>query len=100
MYFRYANTNNAYYVSLNPASGIALKKVAAGAYSELQANTAYPVLVGKEYRIKVAANGGSIEVYIDGKKELSATDTSISSGKIALWTNNASALYDDIVVKQ
>ena len=38
-------------------------------------------------------------MYINGKKELSVTDTALASGRIALHTNNAAVLFDDVVVQ-
>ena len=99
MYFRHTDGNNSYYVELSPFSGIALKKIVSGTYSTLQSNMSYCVLKNTEYRVKIIANGSNIDVYINGIKELSATDTSFSSGNVALWTNTASVMYDDIVVK-
>ena len=47
----------------------------------------------------IELEGDSIEVYIDGNLELSHTDTNITSGRIAVHTDNATGRFDDIVVR-
>lgn len=99
LYFRYTNSNNTYYVSLHPSYGIELKKVVNGIYYPLQVNANYYIGKGIEYRVKIIANGSNLDVYINGRKELSAIDSSFSSGKIGLWTINTCVYFDDIEIK-
>lgn len=55
---------------------------------------------GRTYEVEVLAEGTSLDVLIDGSLIFSITDTSFSSGTIALycWANQDS-VFDDVVVE-
>jgi fibronectin type 3 domain-containing protein len=59
-----------------------------------------PYVPGQWYDIEIVAQGTSLEVYINGALIFSVTDSSLSSGTIALycWANGGSH-FDDIVVE-
>ncbi len=59
----------------------------------LLAQTPVTVQYGRAYRIKVVANGSLIEVYLDGVKLLSATDTHYSSGQFGVIVRGGSYAY-------
>jgi len=49
------------------------------------------------YRVKVVANGNTIEAYLDDVKRLTATDSTYSDGHLGVMLFEATATYDDLV---
>ncbi|PYI56616.1 right-handed parallel beta-helix repeat-containing protein [Paenibacillus flagellatus] len=95
--FRYRDADNYYFVYLNDNNAIEIKKKVAGVQTSL-AYKPYLVSLGREYRVQVVVSGSHIDLYINGVKELSATDSSFASGGIALETWQAAASFDDVAV--
>jgi beta-galactosidase len=95
--FRFTDNNNRYFVMLDGANKIEIKKAVGGAQSVLETK-AYTISAGTVYQVKVVVNGSAIDFYVNGTKELTAADTSFASGKIALNMYQATGEYDDIVV--
>ena len=66
------------------------------------ANSPVVVQTGHAYRIKVVANGSLIEVYLDGVKRLSATNTQYASGQFGVvvrggwYSQQGIANFDDL----
>lgn len=94
---RYTDSNNRYFVILDKSNNIYIKKASGGTQTVL-ASKAYTITIGTTYTVKFAANGSTLEMYVNGVKELTATDTTFSTGKIALNMYNATGEFDDIVV--
>jgi hypothetical protein len=98
--FRYQDENNYYrFVWDKERNSRALVKCEDGQFSILDEDFV-PYVTGKYYQVKIVAQGSSLEVSIDGSPVLSATDSTLSSGTIALycWGNRGSC-FDDILVK-
>jgi hypothetical protein len=56
--------------------------------------------IGQTYQVKIAAQGTTIQVWIDGASVFSVTDSSFSGGKIAFYCwGNAGSYFDDILVQ-
>jgi hypothetical protein len=53
-----------------------------------------------DYTFKAVVNGSSLQFFVNGTLELSATDSSLSSGKVALFTLDASSKFDDVSVEK
>jgi hypothetical protein len=49
------------------------------------------------YRIKVVANGNTIEAYLDGVKRLTVTDSTYTSGQLGVMLHRGTASYDDLM---
>jgi fructan beta-fructosidase len=58
----------------------------------------YPVTVqyNRSYEIKVVASGGTIEAYLDGRRLLTVTDTTYTSGRLGVMVYQSTATYDDL----
>jgi VCBS repeat protein len=103
---RYTDAGNYYYVRLDSNNTLEVRKKANGVDS-LLAGKAFTVTagtttpnVGPVYLVKLEANGSTLKCYLDGRLELTATDASHSSGRVGVSTNDADALFDEILVKQ
>jgi hypothetical protein len=97
--FRYQDQNNYYRFTWDKErSSRSLIKVQSGVATVL-AQDFVPYVTGQEYQVKISAQGRNLQVSIDGSPVLSATDSTFSSGTIALYSwANASAYFDDITV--
>ena len=97
---RYVDGNNYYTASLYNNNGGTLeirKKVSAS--SSTLVSKSYALTTGIWYDVKLIVEGTSIQLYVGGVLQLSATDSSQSAGAIGLITQGgAMAKYDDIVV--
>ena len=57
-------------------------------------------VVGRNYKIDIVASGATLQVFIDNVLVLQTTDSSLSSGSIALYSwANAGTYFDNIVVQ-
>jgi hypothetical protein len=54
------------------------------------------VQYGRAYRVKIVANGSLIEVYLDGVKLLSATDSTYASGHFGVIVRGGYYAYQGI----
>lgn len=96
---RYNDNNNRYEFAFQPAQNLILiRKKVNGTESNL-ASKAYTINTNTQYTIKGVVNGNTLELWVNGVKQLTATDNSLQKGKIALNTYGLSAQYDDVVVK-
>ncbi len=95
---RFSSTSNFYALTLSNTNTLSIQKKVGGTTSALVSKT-YTVQTGTWYTLKVAVSGSSINAYVNGNLELSATDSSLASGKVGFAMINASAEFDDIVVE-
>ncbi|MBC8470383.1 MAG: hypothetical protein H8D56_13010, partial [Planctomycetes bacterium] len=64
------------------------------------AQDSVPYVTGKNYQVKISAQGSLLNVSIDGSPVFSVNDSTFSSGTIALYSwGNAGAYFDDILVE-
>jgi hypothetical protein len=98
--FRYQDENNYYrFIWDKERNSRQLVKCKDGVFSVL-AEDFVPYVTGKNYQVKIAAQGSSLVVSIDGSPVFSETDSSFSSGTIALYSwGNAGSYFDDILVE-
>ncbi len=94
---RYQSSSNYYLVSLINGDKLEIRKKIGGSVTVLASKT-YSVATGGWYTLKLAVNGGSLQAYVNNVLELSASDTSLTAGKIGCTTYNASAEFDDLFV--
>ncbi|UCG48288.1 MAG: hypothetical protein JSU94_00645, partial [Phycisphaerales bacterium] len=99
--FRYRDNENYYRFSWDSQRCYRrLMKKENGIFS-LLAEDSVPYVVGRRYNVRIRACGPLLRVFIDGEPVLSASDFSLKSGTVALysWANTGS-YFDDIVVEQ
>jgi parallel beta-helix repeat protein len=92
---RYKDTNNFYVLALQNGT-VVLKKKVSGSWTTL-ASTSFSFSTSTFYTLKLEMNGTALKGYVDGTQKLTATDSSLSSGKIA-FRCEASCSYDDVTV--
>lgn len=98
--FRYQNSNNYYRFSMDRQfSQRRLVKKVGGTYTVLRQDSVQ-FNTSQTYRVSVTVNGSAITVLIDGVQFYSGTDTSLSSGSVAMYTyRNSGATFDNVVVR-
>ncbi len=56
---------------------------------------------GQTYQVEIVAQGANLEVWIDDARILFATDASLASGTIGLYTrDNQKSYFDDVLVEE
>ncbi len=93
---RFKDTNNFYFARLSNANTLQIGKKVGGVTSTLTSK-AYTISTGAWYTVKLVLNSSQIDLYVNGVLELSASDTSLTTGRIGLYTAYTSAEFDDIV---
>jgi hypothetical protein len=94
---RYQSSSNYYLLALSNAGTLEICKKVGGTVTVLASKT-YSVATGTWYTLKLTVNGSSLQGYVNGALELSATDSSLIAGKIGCTAYYASAEFDDIRV--
>ncbi|WP_165452744.1 polysaccharide lyase family 7 protein [Paenibacillus thalictri] len=92
---RYADNNNYYLLALNNGN-VVLKKKSGGTATVLQ-SAAYSFNTSTFYTLKLSMNGTTISGYVNGVQQVSVTDSSLSGGKIGIYTTGA-GWWDDVLV--
>jgi hypothetical protein len=97
--FRYQDENNYYRFTWDKERNTRnLVKNENGQFTIL-AQDSVPYVTGKNYQVKIAAQGSSLQVSIDGSPVFSVNDSTFSSGTIALYSwGNTGSYFDDILV--
>ena len=98
--FRYQDENNYYRFSWDKSRNYRrLVKCENGVFTVL-AEDSDPYVIGKSYQLKIAAHGSTLQVSIDGNPVFLATDSTFSSGTIALYCwGNTGSYFDNITVE-
>jgi hypothetical protein len=98
--FRYQDANNYYRFSWDKERAYRrLVKKENGVFT-LLAGDQVPYEVGRTYQVEIVAQHSTLEVWIDGTRIFTATDTSFAAGSIALysWFNKGS-YFDEMQVE-
>jgi hypothetical protein len=95
---RYANFENRYFAYLT-SGAIYIKKSVGGIQTTL-ASKNYTINANAWYNVELACSGNTLILYLNGIQQLSATDSSFASGKIALSTYLTAAEFDDVEVTE
>jgi hypothetical protein len=97
--FRYVNKDNYYRFSWDMTRNYRrLVKVKNGVFT-LLGEDRVPFVQGRTYQSKIVALGNQLEVWIDGKRVLAATDSDHLNGTIGFYTwGNVNSYFDDLVV--
>ncbi|WNR42915.1 hypothetical protein [Paenibacillus roseipurpureus] len=94
---RVADANNRYsflYVNGN----LEISKSVGGTKTVL-ATKAFTAALGTTYTFQAVVNGNRLDFYVDGIKQLTASDSTFASGKFGLVTNRTAVRVDDVVIK-
>ena len=99
--FRYQDVNNYYRFSWDKQRSYRrLIKRVNGQFT-LLAQDSVPYNIGQDYQLEITAQGGTLQVSIDGSSVFSVTDSALSSGTIGLYCwGNVGSYFDDIVVEK
>jgi hypothetical protein len=96
---RFADADDYYYVALQGDGHVKIKKKSAGSNTSISSQATVTVEPNTWYTVKLVVVGASLTAYLDGAEVLTATDSDISAGSIAVATKNATAEFDDVVVR-
>jgi hypothetical protein len=98
--FRYQDENNYYRFTWDKERSTRnLVKCENGQFTIL-AQDSVPYVTGKNYQVKISAQGSLLQVSIDGSPVFSVNDGTFSSGTIALYSwGNSGSYFDDILVE-
>ncbi|HYH02333.1 MAG TPA: family 16 glycoside hydrolase, partial [Bacillota bacterium] len=94
---RYTSTSNYYYLSLGNDNQIILGKKASSG-SKVLASKTFTVSTGSWYTLKLVINGNQFEGYVNDNLQLTATDSTLTSGKAGLMALYTSAEFDGFLV--
>ena len=94
---RYSDSNNYYMLRLHQSGQLQLYKKVGGTFTQLGATTV-SLSANTIYTLKLGLNGSSLTGYLNGSPLISASDSSLSAGKIGLRTYIQTASFDDITV--
>ena len=95
--FRYQNNNNYYRLSFNSRYGFTrLEKKVAGQFTTLAKNSR-GYIVGAILNVTIEADGSSIRVYFNGDPLFSVSDSSLTSGTVALYGQEKSS-FDNVFI--
>jgi hypothetical protein len=101
--WRYQDHNNYYIARMNPLEdNYRVYKVVAGRRIQLGTQEDLKVPTGEWHRLRIEQVGDHIQCYLDGKKYLDVTDSTIKdAGKVGLWTkSDAQSRFDDLKVSR
>ncbi|MFX1237551.1 MAG: family 16 glycoside hydrolase, partial [Promethearchaeota archaeon] len=96
---RHRDANNYYCASLYNSSGgkLEIRRKVSGSSSTL-VEKEYALSEGVWYTVSLELSGSSLAMYVNGSLELTASDSSLSSGAIGLIPYRSSVMYDNITV--
>jgi hypothetical protein len=110
--YKQPSTSNFYYVAITPAGEYAIAKAVEGesdvflTNNDQWANSDAIAQNASSYRIAADCGNGTITLYVDGQQIASVSDTSYTSGGVALlaWSGeeatNTDISYDDFVMTE
>ncbi|NQX58646.1 DUF7594 domain-containing protein [Paenibacillus qinlingensis] len=94
---RVQDENNFYLFSYNNGK-LAIKKKSAGTLTTL-AEKNVTLNAGAAHRMRAILNGANLELHVDGVQQLTTTDSTFAAGAVGLYSNQASAKFDGILVQ-
>ena len=93
---RYASASNNYEALLYPGALDIVRTV--GGTQTVLATKSFTISPNTAYDVEFVAIGSTLNLYINGTLELTATDTSFSSGGVAVGAYNATGQFDNVTV--
>jgi pectate lyase len=97
VFARFRDTNNTYLLALRSSNRVELRRISGGSASTL-AQASLPVPLNTWYLVRLEATGSTLRGFVNGALLLTATDSALSSGRVAVGTDYASASFDDVAV--
>ncbi|MGG1552711.1 family 16 glycoside hydrolase [Paenibacillus ferrarius] len=95
---RRVDSNNYYmFTYYKLTNSLKIGKVVGGTPTDLITAT-YTLIPGTWYDFKAVVNGSTLELWVNGVKQLTTTDTSFSAGQIGLYSHRASSKFDNVIV--
>src|SRR5688572_8480426 len=94
---RAQNMTNFYFLGLPNAGSVILGKRVGGGPTTL-ASAPLAVTIGTWYTLRLEAFGTNLRGFVNGVQVVSASDSSLASGRVGFSTYFASASFDDLVV--
>ena len=96
---RYVDGNNFYAASLYNNSGgtLEIRKKVGGSSTTLVSKT-YALTAGTWYTVKLEMIGSTLNMYVNGALQLTATDTSLTAGAVGLDAYKTVTKYDNVIV--
>jgi hypothetical protein len=98
VYARFRDVDNHYYLALRTDGRLAIRAKVGGSNSTLGSAFDGPVAPNTWYTVKLEVVGSTLRAYLDGALKGMVTDTSVTSGGIAVGATNATAEFDDVRV--
>lgn len=97
---RYIDGNNYYAASLYNSSGgtLEIRKKVNGSTTNLATKTNFGLSTGTWYTVKLEMNGSTINMYVNGTLQLTATDSSLTSGAAGLVAYKTVSKFDNVIV--
>lgn len=97
---RYKDGNNFYAASLYNSNGgtLEIRKKVNGSTTTLASKSNFGLSTGTWYTVKLEMAGSTIHMYVNGVLQLTATDTSLTSGAVGLDAYKTLTEYDNIIV--
>jgi Domain of Unknown Function (DUF1080) len=98
--FRYQDSENYYRFSSNSQHKYRRLEKRVGGVFKVLAQDSVAYKPGQTYALQIFAQGSSLKVLSDGKTIFSVTDSSLSEGTIALYSDyNQGSSFDDVLVE-
>jgi subtilisin family serine protease len=95
---RYVDTNN-YYIMVFESGKLMIRKKVAGTSSTLVSKD-FTFNTGVWHTFKGVVDGNKLRLYVNGKLELSTSDSSLTTGKVGLISIYADARFDDVKIEK
>lgn len=93
---RMRDTSNYYYVKVDSAGRVTLRRKTAGVITTLAAAPAV-IALNRPYRLRLESIGTRHRVYVNGAPLLDVDDATLDGGRAALLTQRSSADFDNVV---
>ncbi|OAS14895.1 sugar-binding protein [Paenibacillus oryzisoli] len=93
---RYTDPNNFYYFRIK-AGKLQIGKSVNGTVTILIAKN-YTITTNEVYNFTALLNNSTLDFYVNGFKELTVTDTSLTTGKVGLYAFKTSVEFDNVKV--
>ena len=87
-----------YYAAIQSNGDFKVKKYSGGNNTSITSAASVDVAVNTWYTVKLEVVGTSIKAYLNGNAVLTATDSDVTAGGVAVGTKNATAVFDDVKV--
>ena len=97
LFARFRDPSNHYLLALRSSNRVELRRSVSGSASTL-AQASFAVSLGASYVLRLEVAGSTLRGFVNGAQVLSATDSALAPGRIAVGTAYASANFDDVRV--